>query len=83
MKLIIQIPCFNEEKTLPACIRDLPKKIRQVETIETLIIDDGSTDRTVDIARENGVNHMVIFKSHRGLASAFSAGPGLRQESRA
>jgi len=74
MKLIIQIPCYNEEKTLEAVISDLPEKIPHIDTIETLIIDDGSTDRTVEKARALGVDHIVALKTHRGLAGAFAAG---------
>lgn len=74
MKLIIQIPCFNEEQTLPETIGDLPDSIRGVDTIETLIIDDGSTDRTVDVARELGVDQIVKLPRNRGLAYAFAAG---------
>ena len=55
MKLIIQIPCLDEEATLPATIADLPRQIDGIDEIELLVIDDGSTDRTVEVARENGV----------------------------
>lgn len=74
MKLIIQIPCYNEEKTLPQTIADLPKKIDGIDEIELLIIDDGSTDRTVEVARSLGVQHVVRFKRNRGLAAGFLAG---------
>ena len=74
MRLIIQIPCFNEEKTLPAVIKDLPKKIEGISAIETLVIDDGSTDKTVAVARSLGVNHIVSLTKHRGLAYAFKTG---------
>ncbi|MFO7639024.1 MAG: glycosyltransferase family 2 protein [bacterium] len=74
MKLIIQIPCYNEETTLPAVIADLPKEIAGVDAIETLVIDDGSTDRTLAVARELGVNHIVRLGRNRGLAAAFRAG---------
>lgn len=74
MKLIIQIPCFNEEETLPVTIRDLPRKISGIDTIEYLIINDGSTDKTVDVARKHGVHHVVSFKQNRGLARGFMAG---------
>jgi len=74
MKLIIQIPCYNEEKVLKTTLEDLPKKIEGVDIIETLIIDDGSTDSTVEVARKNGVNHIVCFTHNRGLARAFAAG---------
>ncbi len=74
MKLIIQIPCWNEEKTLPETVHDLPKQIEGVDTIELLIIDDGSTDNTVDVARRLGVDHIVRLGCNRGLAAAFLAG---------
>lgn len=74
MKLIIQIPCFNEEDTLPATLRDLPRHIEGVDSIEIQIIDDGSTDRTVEVARELGVHHIISFRQNRGLAAAFKAG---------
>lgn len=74
MKLIIQIPCYNEESTLPQVVRDLPKHIQGVDVIELQVVDDGSTDRTVEIARELGVHHIVSFKKNRGLAAAFRAG---------
>lgn len=74
MKLIIQIPCYNEEKTLPQTIADLPKKIEGIDSIELLIIDDGSTDRTVEVAKACGVSHVVRFKQNKGLAAGFVAG---------
>ncbi len=74
MKLIIQIPCLNEEKTLPTTLRELPRKIDGVDEIEVLIIDDGSTDNTVKVAREHGVKHIVKFTNNKGLAEAFNAG---------
>ena len=74
MKLIIQIPCYNEEQTLPATLADLPTQIDGVDVIETLIIDDGSRDRTSDVARACGVHHVVRFTNNKGLASAFKAG---------
>ena len=80
MLLIIQIPCLNEENTLPQTIADLPREIPGIDRIEYLIIDDGSTDRTVEVARELGVHHVVQFPMNRGLAAAFRAGldAGLR-----
>ena len=72
--LIIQIPCFNEEETLPLTIADLPREIPGVDRVEWLIIDDGSSDRTVEVARELGVHHLVQFPTNRGLAAAFRAG---------
>ena len=74
MKLIIQIPCLNEEKTLPETVADLPTEIEGVDQIEYLVIDDGSTDRTSELARELGVHHIVRFANNRGLARAFEAG---------
>lgn len=74
MKLIIQIPCYNEEETLPLTVAGLPQHIDGIDSIEILIINDGSTDRTVEVARELGVNHIISLKQNRGLASAFTAG---------
>ncbi|MDD4850660.1 MAG: glycosyltransferase family 2 protein [Gemmiger sp.] len=74
MKLIIQIPCYNEEKTLDVTIRDLPRHIDGVDAIEYLIINDGSKDHTVARARELGVEHIVNFKRNKGLAYGFMAG---------
>jgi len=74
VKLIIQIPCFNEEETLPITLADLPKDIPGIDVIEVLIIDDGSSDRTREVAREHGVNHIVGFTCNRGLARAFQLG---------
>ncbi len=74
MKLIIQIPCLNEEATLPATIAALPRQIDGIDTVELLAIDDGSTDRTVEVARECGVEHIVRLTNNRGLAAAFQAG---------
>ncbi|MCP4978398.1 MAG: glycosyltransferase family 2 protein [Maribacter sp.] len=74
MKLIIQIPCFNEENTLPQVIRDLPTSIPGIDKIEYLVIDDGSADRTSEVAEELGVHHILKLGSNRGLAYAFSSG---------
>ena len=74
MKLIIQIPCLNEADTLPATLADLPREIPGVDVIEYLVIDDGSTDATADVARANGVHHVLRFRRHKGLAAAFVAG---------
>lgn len=74
MKLIIQIPCYNEEKTLPITINDLPKEIEGIDEIEYLIINDGSTDNTVEVAKQVGVHHIVSFPQNRGLAKGFMAG---------
>lgn len=74
MKVIIQIPCWNEEQTLPVTINALPKTLPGVDVVETLIVDDGSTDRTVAVAKELGVTHVVELVTHQGLASAFQRG---------
>ncbi len=74
MKLIIQIPCLNEEQTLPQTLHDLPRVLPGVDEIELMVIDDGSTDRTVAVARELGVQHVVCLRRHVGLARAFRAG---------
>lgn len=74
MKLIIQIPCYNEEATLPLTVQDLPRSLPGVDEIELLVIDDGSTDRTVEVARALGVDHIVRLGQHRGLATAFLKG---------
>lgn len=74
MKLIVQIPCFNEEKTLPQTIQDIPRQIAGISEVEILVIDDGSTDNTIDVARKNGVDHIVKHTSNKGLAKAFSTG---------
>jgi len=74
MKLIIQIPCLNEEQTLPATIADLPRSYEGIDEVELLVIDDGSTDRTVEVARECGVDHVVRLTNNRGLAAGFQAG---------
>jgi len=74
MKLIIQIPCYNEEKTLPATIADLPQNIDGVDVIEYLVIDDGSSDKTIEVARSLGVHHIVCQKQNAGLAKAFMVG---------
>lgn len=74
MKLVIQIPCYNEEKSLPITIKDLPDKIEGIDEIEILVIDDGSTDRTVKVAQELGVKSIVSLGHNKGLAKAFVAG---------
>lgn len=74
MHLIIQIPCYNEEDTLPATLADIPIRIPGVDGIETMVIDDGSTDDTVDVARRLGVNHVICLPGHKGLAVAFQTG---------
>jgi glycosyltransferase involved in cell wall biosynthesis len=74
MKLIIQIPCLNEEASLPVTLRELPTQLDGVDELELLVIDDGSTDRTSQVASELGVNHVIRFPRNRGLARAFMAG---------
>src|SRR5918999_3599946 len=74
MKLIIQIPCYDEEETLPSTLADLPREIPGIETVEWLVIDDGSTDRTIEVARAGGVDHVVRLTNNKGLAAAFQAG---------
>ncbi|MCR4693902.1 MAG: glycosyltransferase family 2 protein [Pseudobutyrivibrio sp.] len=74
MKLIIQIPCYNEAETLEIALNDLPKHIDGIDTIEYLIINDGSKDATVEVARNWGVNYVVNFSNNRGLAHGFMAG---------
>ena len=74
MKLIIQIPCFDEEDQLPATLAELPREVPGVDVVEWLIIDDGSTDRTVEVARAHGVDHIVRLTNNKGLAAAFQAG---------
>ena len=68
MKLIIQIPCLNEEQTLPETLKDLPKSLKGIDIIEILIIDDGSTDRTVEVARAHGAHHVLSMTNNKGLA---------------
>ena len=74
MRLIIQIPCYNEEECLPQTLQDLPGALPGVDQIEWLVIDDGSTDRTADIATAHGVHHVIRLWQNRGLAHAFLAG---------
>ncbi|MBD1390562.1 glycosyltransferase family 2 protein [Neiella sp. HB171785] len=71
MKLIIQIPCYNEAETLPETYADLPKQIDGIDVIETLIVDDGSQDGTSEVARELGITHVIRNKNNKGLARTF------------
>ena len=74
MKLIIQIPCYNEAETLPQTVADLPSYVPGIECIETLVIDDGSTDGTAVVARDLGIDHVVQHRQNLGLARAFQTG---------
>jgi glycosyltransferase involved in cell wall biosynthesis len=74
VKLIIQIPCFNEAPQLPATLADLPREVPGIDRVEWLVIDDGSTDDTVEVARAHGVDHVVRLTNNKGLAAAFQAG---------
>ena len=74
MKLIVQIPALNEEQTLPQTVADIPRQIAGVDQVEILVIDDGSTDRTAEVARELGVDHVVELGRNKGLAKAFRVG---------
>ncbi|RPI30144.1 MAG: glycosyltransferase family 2 protein [Chloroflexota bacterium] len=74
MKLIIQIPCYNEAEVLATTVRSLPRRIPGIDTIEYLVIDDGSSDRTAEVAGEAGVHYVVRLPCHRGLAAAFISG---------
>jgi glycosyltransferase involved in cell wall biosynthesis len=74
MKLIIQIPCYNEENQLPLTLSQLPRTVGGFDAVEWLIIDDGSSDRTIEVARAHGVDHVVKLTNNKGLAAAFQAG---------
>jgi glycosyltransferase involved in cell wall biosynthesis len=74
MKLIIQIPCYNEEQSLPVVLRQLPRQVPGFDQVEWLVVDDGSRDGTARVARELGVDHLVRFNKNQGLARAFMAG---------
>ena len=73
-KLIVQIPCYNEEHTLSQTVRDIPRQIEGIDQVEILIIDDGSTDRTVEVAKELGVDHIIRNTCNKGLARTFLVG---------
>ena len=73
-KLIIQIPCLNEAETLPATLADLPRSVPGIDVVEVLVIDDGSRDRTSEVAKAQGVAHVIRFRQRKGLAAAFIAG---------
>jgi len=74
MKLIVQIPCLNEEATLPLVLKSIPKSIPGIDEIEVLIIDDGSTDKTVEVAKKHGVTHIVRHVGNQGLSRSFHDG---------
>src|SRR6266508_4561413 len=74
MKLVIQVPCLNEEATLPEVLAELPRQLGGFDAVERLVVDDGSTDRTVEVAQAHGVDHIVRLTNNKGLAYAFQAG---------
>jgi glycosyltransferase involved in cell wall biosynthesis len=74
VKLIVQIPCLDEEATLPETLAAIPRRVEGVDQVEVLVVDDGSTDRTVEVAREQGVDHIVRLTNNKGLSAAFQAG---------
>jgi len=74
LKLIIQIPCYNEEQTLPETLSQLPREVEGFTKVEWLIVNDGCTDNTSEVARKHGVDHIICFNKNKGLASAFMAG---------
>ena len=74
MKLIVQIPCFNEEETLPATLADIPRQVAGIDAVKVLIIDDGSTDRTAEVATRHGADFVIRHTRNQGLARAFRTG---------
>ena len=82
MKLIIQIPCFNEADQLPLTLADLPREVTGFDAVEWLVIDDGSTDETIAVARKQGVEHIVPLTNNKGLAAGFQAGIDLPEARR-
>lgn len=74
MKLVVQIPCLNEEETLPSVLKTIPKAIKGIDEVIVLIIDDGSKDKTVEVAKQHGVKHFVLHKKNMGLARSFQDG---------
>lgn len=74
MKLIIQIPCYNEAEILAVTLADLPREVKGFDQVEWLVIDDGCTDKTIEVARQNGVDHIISFSKNLGLARGFMAG---------
>src|SRR4051812_31508200 len=74
MKLVVQIPCLNEEATLPLVLESIPKKISGIDEIAVLVVDDGSTDKTIEVAQRHGVKHFVHHVRNQGLGRAFHDG---------
>lgn len=74
MKVFVQIPCLNEEKTLPDVLKTIPKQIKGATSVEVLVINDGSTDKTVEVAKNHGVKHFIDHRTNQGLAKSFTDG---------